>query len=110
VGEVQVYTPREAADIALAGYTELRDEVRQRAHDAFGDEKAPVRAALLEAVFLMDRWRDVMLARFGVESPAGAAGPVLRDVDFPAGSELQVGRVVANRGRTFGSRGVGRAS
>ena len=95
--EAQIWTPYEAEEIAFKGYKELRDEVRRRAHQAIGDDRAKERAALLDVVFLMDRWRDEMAARFGVDSPAGPARPDLLDTDAPRGTCRQLDRAAANR-------------
>lgn len=92
-----MWTSREAVAVAFGGYDELRDEVRRRAHQASGDDRARERGALLEVVFLLDRWRDEMAARFGVDSPAGPARPDLLDTDAPRGTCRQLDRAAANR-------------
>ena len=108
MSEVRVWTSREAVQVAFGGYDELRDEIRRRAHGAFGDDQRPVRAALLEVVFLLDRWEADMVARFGVEGPAVPVRLELVDPEFPRGSEPQLNRAWANLGR-FG-RHMRRAS
>lgn len=108
------WTGSEAFDACHAELLRARNEVREMAqraaHDVAGNErdqvKHAVREALVQAVRHLDDGMERLTEAFGVASLRGPQPRGLREVDSPQATEQQLGRVVANRGRSFGDRHV----
>ena len=72
MSDEQAWPTRAVVDRVAAGFRGARDELREKAHAAFGDENAEVRQLWLDAIFVLDAWRDRTLAALGEPTPVDA--------------------------------------
>ena len=104
MSDVQIFTGREAFDACHTRMTVARNLIRDMAHQADGDDRHPIRLALVQAVEHMDRGLEQLTTVFGVDSLFGADSPALADEDCSPAvvvhhprNDLAGRRIVANK-------------
>lgn len=74
-----VWVSRAGVEAVESAFRAARDEIRDLAHAATGDERRPVREAYIAACFVLDRHRDRALIEVGLPTAGGPARPEFAD-------------------------------